>query len=152
MKTLFLTLLLSQIAFAGQKLGDCNATVNYVYDGDTIYVSKIECYLHGSKTLERNVKTGVRLLGIDTPEMKSKVFCEKAKAEQARSFVRGMIKPNTTIYIVNAQDDKFGGRIDGSIIIDGKDLAEELIEMRFGYRYYGGKKEVRNWCINSNSP
>ena len=146
MKTLLLTLLLSQIAFASQKLGNCTATVNYVYDGDTVYVSNITCYLNGTKTIERNVKTGVRLLGVDTPEMKSPIFCENAKAEQARSLVRGIIKPNTTIYITNAQDDKFGGRIDGSIIIDGKDLAEELIEMHFGYRYYGGKKEVRNWC------
>ena len=147
MKTLIATtLLLTTITFAGEKLGDCQATVNYVYDGDTVYVSSIECYLNGRKTLERNVKTGVRLLGIDTPEMKGKTFCEKQKAKKAKDFVRGEIKPNSQIYIKNAQDDKFGGRIDGSIIINGKDLTEELIKNNLGYRYFGGKKEVRNWC------
>ncbi len=119
MKTLIATtLLLTTTTFASEKLGDCQATVNYVYDGDTVYVSSIECYMNGRKTLERNVKTGVRLLGIDTPEIKGKTFCERAKAEQARTFVRGKIKPNTQIYITNAQDDKFGGRIDGSIFIN----------------------------------
>lgn len=107
----------------------------YVYDGDTIHVvfkmpNSNECF-----------KWVIRLMGIDTPEMKSKNANEKAKAVQTRDFLKGKILDK--IIIVDCLDfDKYG-RLLGNIFVEGEEISmnQQLINGGYAKAYDGGTKE-----------
>lgn len=107
----------------------------HVYDGDTIHtVFKLpnshECH-----------KWVIRLMGIDTPEMKSKNTAEKAKATETRDFLRKMVLDK--IIILDCLDfDKYG-RLLANIYLDGneKSINQTLIDNGFAKAYDGGTKE-----------
>lgn len=143
---LLITLLTSFTTFAGQKLGDCQAIVDEVLDGDTVSVNTITCLKDGRHAVTRNVRVDIRLIGIDTPEMKGKLPCEQQKALEVKALVEKYIKPNDIIKIISVKDDKFGGRYDGDIIINDVSLSSILLQSGLAYKYYGGTKKQINWC------
>ena len=64
--------------------------------------------------------------------------------EQASQFTKDQLNGATVIQVAIYKWDKFGGRVLGDIIIDGKSLRYMLIENGFAREYYGDKK--KSWC------
>ena len=110
----------------------------HVYDGDTVHVvfkmpNSNECH-----------KWIIRLMGIDTPEMKSKNTAEKTKAIQCRDYLRSKILDK--IIILDCLDfDKYG-RLLGNVFIEGieKSISQDLIDSGMAKAYDGGTKEGWN--------
>ena len=109
----------------------------YVYDGDTIHAvfklpNSAECH-----------KWVIRLMGIDTPEMKSKNAVEKAKATETRDYLKKMIL-DKIIILDCLEFDKYG-RLLANIYLEGtpgeKSINQTLIDNGFAKAYDGGTKE-----------
>ena len=118
------------------------ATVNSVYDGDTIKVSA---------AIWPGISwTGsVRILGIDTPELRGKCPEEKAKAIAAREFVKRIVGDRVTLH--NVKLGKFAGRVLADVELQLRDsrratddLAEILIDHGHARPYDGGARQ--GWC------
>lgn len=110
-----------------------------VYDGDTIFIDLPDQHPLFGKRI------GVRIYGIDTPEMKTKNSCEKTKAHAVKSMLEYIIKKSDRIDVIDVQRDKFF-RILGVVLVDGKSVADELIKRKLAYPYFGEKKPKRDWC------
>jgi len=94
-----------KFSFKGNSLW---AWCSKVVDGDTIHA----CFFIGDSFLKFNI----RLMGIDTPELRSKDKQEKQRAIDAKNFLISLIldKP---IYLVLDKSDKYG-RLLGFIHLD----------------------------------
>ncbi len=115
--------------------------VEYVknYDSDTITVNiKNVPALIGKKI-------SVRVKGIDSPEIKGKLPCEKESARTAKQLVENLLKRAKRIDLTNIDRDKYF-RILAEVKIDGQDLAQTLLKNNLAYNYNGGTKEKLNWC------
>lgn len=88
----------------------------------------------------------LRIYGVDTPEKGSRSQCdlENKKSQLATNFVRTLIHNAKSTDISILQWDKYGGRVLGDIMIDGKSLRALLIRNGFAREYFGDKKE--SWC------
>ena len=108
------------------------------YDGDTLYVE-----IPGIPSEIRRVS--IRVLGVDTPEIRGKCEAEKALARQARDLVRSIFAGARSVRIDLQGWGKYGGRVLAiAYTPDGRDLADVLIEARLGRAYDGGKRQ--GWC------
>ena len=106
------------------------AEVISVYDGDTIGVSL-------DLGLSIRVKASCRLLGIDTPELRTKNAAEKKLGYEARDRVRGLIlKQWVTLHSV-AKPDKYG-RLLVQVWTDEKVCINELLVAEGLARAYDG--------------
>ena len=107
------------------------------YDGDTCYVV--------AKTLPDTLRNmSIRILGIDTPEIRADCIEEKDLALQGRAFANDMFRNADTIEFRNLKWDKYGGRILADVYIDGMSYKHEIIEAGLAREYDGGKK--LGWC------
>lgn len=88
----------------------------------------------------------VRVLGIDTPEIRSKKPCEKESAIISRDYVEKRMKNATKITITNFKKKDIYGRILAEVQIDGKDLKDELLTGHYGVPYVPKKRQKVNWC------
>tara|TARA_B100000768_G_C11258029_1_gene367379 strand:- start:963 stop:1439 length:477 start_codon:yes stop_codon:yes gene_type:complete len=88
----------------------------------------------------------IRIYGVDTPEKSWRGKCdsEKALGEKASKFTTRLIAGADKIKVAIYKWDKFGGRVLGDVIIDGKSLRHALIDKGYAREYYGDKKE--SWC------
>ena len=88
----------------------------------------------------------IRVYGVDTPEKSWRAECdsEAAHGELASQFTKDQLNGATKIQVAIYKWDKFGGRVLGDIIIDGKSLRHMLINNGFAREYYGDKK--KSWC------
>ena len=109
----------------------------HVYDGDTIHAvfklpNSAECH-----------KWVIRLMGIDTPEMKSKNAVEKAKATETRDYLKKMIL-DKIIVLDCLEFDKYG-RLLANVYLEGtpgeKSINQTLINNGYAKAYDGGTKE-----------
>jgi endonuclease YncB( thermonuclease family) len=109
-------------------------------DGDTVVIAAP--YLPAPLKPE----LAVRVFGVDTPEKGFRGQCEseKQRGEQASIFTKDLIKAAKKHQVVLYSWDKFGGRILGDMILDGKSLRAELIKNGFAREYYGDAKQ--SWC------
>lgn len=105
-----------------------------VVDGDTI--SMQAAIWPGIIVEER-----LRILGIDTPEMRAKQPCERELAAKAKEFTTARLKSAKAITVFVTDRDNFG-RVLGSIDVDGSDLGAELIFAKHA-RSYGTRTP---WC------
>ncbi|WP_374381018.1 thermonuclease family protein [Dongia sp.] len=112
-----------------------------VVDGDTLKV-----HLPGLPMELQPLK--VRVRGVDTPERKGKCAAEKAAAEKAGTFTRQLVEKaqakQRPIIFSKIDWDKYGGRIDADVAIDGRSLADMLVGAGLARRYDGGKR--KGWC------
>lgn len=142
MKKLITIFLMSAICFsillASEKTyGDIvlkKENIIKVYDGDTFYV-RIPKY---PAIIGENI--AIRIDGIDTPEIRSQLLAERQKAHMARNFVLNKLMCAKSIVLKNIKRDKYF-RIDADVFVDGKNIADILVEEKLGYRYDGGTKE-----------
>lgn len=105
-----------------------------IYDGDTFKVT-IDSW---PSIAGENI--GIRVAGIDCPEMRDKRDRVKALAQQAKQHTVKRLREGKNIWLLNLQRDKYF-RILADVEIDGKDLATELIKLGLAKPYDGGKKE-----------
>lgn len=145
-KALFVTLALLVPSLANAYTQDIvlsTMNVDRVYDGDTLTVN-----LPGQHDLFGK-EIGVRLKGIDTPELVSHCstteqrVAEKAKAVAARSLVEAMVAAGRRVTLSNLERDKYF-RILATVYIDDQDVSAALIEKGLADPYNGGTK--LSWC------
>ncbi len=128
-------------AFAKEvKMEEYDFPITRIIDGDTVAFE--------ADFLPEPLKQelSIRVYGVDTPEKSWRGKCdsEKALGEEASKFTKNLIKNADTIQVAIYKWDKFGGRVLGDIIIDGKSLRMALIDKGYAREYYGDKKE--SWC------
>lgn len=110
------------------------------YDGDTITFK-----ISGEHPIISD-SIGVRVNGVDTPEIKTKNACEKQKAKEARDFVKERLSKAQRIDLKDVQRGKYF-RIVANVIYNQKNLSEELLKNELAVPYDGGKKKKINWCL-----
>jgi len=88
----------------------------------------------------------VRVYGVDTPEKGFRAKCtqEDEKGKAATKFTAQAVNQAQKRQIVIMDWDKFGGRVLGDIILDGKSLRELLIQNGYARPYFGEAKQ--SWC------
>lgn len=89
------------------------------------------------------IVTAVRLRGIDTPELKGKCAIEKALALRAKARL-GELLAMGRVELREVEPDKFSGRVDATVLVDGLPIAEALINDGLARRYAGGARQ--GWC------
>ena len=108
-----------------------------VYDGDTFRAD-----IRGlPDIIGKNI--AIRILGIDTPEIKGKCEEEKVVAIKARDFARKALFNATTITLKNLKRDKYF-RLLADVYFDDTDLANALLVNNLAVKYSGKKKP--SWC------
>ncbi len=131
-------LLLVSFNLYGAELHDYSIT--RVIDGDTVVISAP--YL--PKPLKPELS--LRIWGVDTPEKGSRAKCleENKSSISATKFTKKFTSSGKEIQISILKWDKYGGRVLGDVLVDGKSLRSELISKGFGREYYGDAK--KSWC------
>lgn len=114
--------------------------INRVVDGDTVEVATPWV----PDPLPK--KMSIRVFGVDTPEKGFRAKCpaEAQRGEAASAFTKKVITDSKVAQVMIMEWDKFGGRMLGDIIIDGKSLRGMLIANGFAREYYGEAKT--SWC------
>jgi endonuclease YncB( thermonuclease family) len=117
-----------------------DAQILRVSDGDTIVIA--------APFLPQPLKPelAVRIFGVDTPEKGFRGQCdsEKQRGEAASVFTKNLVAASQQRQVVLYGWDKFGGRVLGDIILNGKSLRAQLIANGFAREYYGDAKQ--SWC------
>lgn len=131
MKLLIIILIMSfnVIAKCGNSSKNfCNVKVLSVYDGDTFFVHIPKVHpLFGERL-------GVRVFGIDTPELRGGSNYEKAMAKKAKEFTKDMLDNAKKVDLNDCVKGKYF-RIVCSIKCDDKDLGQELIKNKLAVPY-----------------
>lgn len=130
---------LSVPALAGKDTyGDVTISqVTTIYDGDSFFAN-IDSW---PEIAGKNI--GIRISGIDTPELRGACRKEIELARQAKKITVSMIREAKIIELRRMRRDKYF-RIDAEVFTDGKSVGERLIKLGLAQRYYGGKKV--EWC------
>ena len=117
-----------------------NATLTRVIDGDTVAFQ--------ANWLPDPLKKelSIRVYGVDTPEKGHRAQCpqEDARGQEATKFTKQAVASATQRQIYLIGWDKYGGRVLGDIILDGKSLRQMLIQYGYAREYYGEAKQ--SWC------
>jgi len=141
-KLLLLLLAIPALAFAQKQPQGVtyDAQILRISDGDTIVIA--------APFLPQPLKPelAVRIYGVDTPEKGFRGQCEseKQRGEAASVFTKNLVQASQQRQVILYGWDKFGGRVLGDIILNGKSLRTELIRNGFAREYYGAAKQ--SWC------
>lgn len=135
-------LVLGCLLFAGVvSANPYNWTVTRIIDGDTVAVAAPWL----PDPLKKEIS--VRVWGVDTPEKGHRAKCPKEdeRGKASTKFTQKALSEAKEIKIHLRDWDKYGGRVLGTVIIDGIDLRTELIRNGFAVPYHGEKKD-HDWC------
>jgi len=117
-----------------------DAQIIRVTDGDTVVIA--------APFLPAPLKPelAVRVYGVDTPEKGFRGQCdsEKQRGEAASVFTKNLVNASQQRQVILYSWDKFGGRVLGDLILNGKSLRSQLIANGFAREYYGEAKT--SWC------
>ena len=106
-----------------------------VYDGDTVFA-----HVKGHKPLDKK-PIGIRIRGIDTPEIRDSRPAVKKKAKEAKALVESEMNKARKIHLYNVNmEDKYG-RMLAVVFCDRKDIAKLLLKKKLAKPYAGGKKQ-----------
>ena len=143
-KLLTLLLLVPALAFAQGKMPKNSAT----YDAQIVRVSDGDTIVIAASFLPAPLKPelAVRIFGVDTPEKGHRAQCpqEDARGKAATEFTKAAIAASQQRQVTLYAWDKFGGRVLGDIILDGRSLRQGLIANGHAREYYGDAKT--SWC------
>jgi len=138
--TLLLTLSVSVFAQKTPQGVTYDANILKVSDGDTIVIA--------APFLPAPLKPqlAVRIFGVDTPEKGFRAKCESENQRglAASEFTKKLVGNSQKRQVILYDWDKFGGRVLGDIILDGKSLRQQLIANGFAREYFGEAKQ--SWC------
>lgn len=112
--------------------------VTSIYDGDT-FRATIKEYPEIV-----GYRIGIRINGVDTPEMRGKCQKEKKLAREAKQFTVSKLREAKKIELRNMKRGKYF-RIVSDVYVDGKNLAQMLIDNDLAVIYDGGHK-AKDWC------
>lgn len=141
-KLLVLLTLLPALAFAQKQMSGVayDFPITRVIDGDTVAFQ--------APFLPPPLKQelSIRVFGVDTPEKGFRAKCpsEAQRGEMATAFTKQQVAAAKVRQIVLMDWDKFGGRVLGDVILDGRSLRQMLIQNGFAREYYGEAKQ--SWC------
>ena len=118
-----------------------NCKILRVVDGDTV---DVDIDLGFGVWLK---KERVRMMGIDTPESRTRDKVEKKFGLAAKAFVKSKM-PVGSIQVLKTEIDKSGedkkgkfGRILGDFLIDEDRLTDIMVSEGHAVAYFGGSKE-----------
>lgn len=112
--------------------------VTSIYDGDTFRAN-----IQGYPDIVGN-RIGVRINGIDTPELRGKCEKEKALARKAKQFSVDKLRQAKKIELRHMKRGKYF-RIVADVYVDDQNLGKMLIEKELAVVYDGGHKG-KDWC------
>jgi len=119
-----------------------------VYDVEILRVIDGDTVAYAAPFLPDPLKKelSIRVYGVDTPEKTWRASCpsEAERGERATQFTKHVVDAAKKKQIRLIGWDKYGGRVLGDIILDGKSLREMLIANGLARPYFGDKKET--WC------
>jgi len=137
---LLLTVPLLAISATVPKGVTYDANIIKVTDGDTVVIA--------APFLPAPLKPqlAVRIFGVDTPEKGARAKCpqEGERGKSASKFTTDTIAKAVKRQVILYGWDKFGGRVLGDILLDGKSLRSMLIENGHARAYFGEAKQ--SWC------
>ena len=118
--------------------------ITKIYDADTITLS--------CEIANRDCIMPVRLLGIDTPEIRSKNTLESKSSKEIRDLIIDLCM-DSFAHVSECSTDKYGRLLakltveqnaDKELQFSNKltDISEFLLENKLAYKYDGGKKAV----------
>jgi len=117
-----------------------DANILKVSDGDTIIIA--------APFLPAPLKPqlAVRIFGVDTPEKGFRAKCESENQRglAATEITKKLVGSSQKRQVILYDWDKFGGRVLGDMILDGKSLRQQLIANGFAREYFGEAKQ--SWC------
>lgn len=117
-----------------------NYNITRVIDGDTVAFS--------AEFLPSPLKKelSLRVYGVDTPEKGARAKCDREAqmGAAATAYTTNLVAQAKTIQIFLRDWDKFGGRVLGDLLLDGKSLRELLIQNGYAREYFGETKQ--SWC------
>ena len=132
-----ITVFIALIAAPVQAYDFYDVEVTKVYDGDTITVNLP--YVHPLL----GEKIGVRIYGIDTPEIRGKCAREKELAEIAKAEVKHVIAlSNNKVDLRNCSRGKYFRIV--CEVYTSSNIAEDLLHKNMAYPYFGETKQ--SWC------
>lgn len=145
-KYFIISLLMSSFASLAMAQGKQKEGVTYdavltrVIDGDTVAFQ--------ANFLPDPLKKelSIRVFGVDTPEKGHRAQCESenVRGQAATAFTKAQINASTKRQVILMDWDKYGGRVLGDILLDGKSLRQMLIQNGYAREYYGEAKQ--SWC------
>lgn len=109
------------------------AKVVKVIDGDTVD-------LDIDVGFNITIRQRVRLMGIDTPESRTKDLAEKEKGLKAKHLTEECALKAKDTVVKTYKDDKYG-RMLVDLICDGVNVNKKLIDAGFAWSYDGGHKD-----------
>lgn len=139
--TLVLAFLASAVYAQQQRQGvTYDVVLTRVIDGDTVAFQAPWLPDPLKKELS------IRVFGVDTPEKSFRAKCpqEDQRGQAATAFTKQVIGQSQKRQIILMDWDKYGGRVLGDVLLDGKSLRALLIQNGFAREYYGEAKT--SWC------
>ena len=115
-----------------------NVTVTKVVDGDTV---DVDIDLGFGMTYK---KQRVRLMGIDTPESRTRDLVEKLFGKASKKHLKEIIQNAEMLTLVSHDKGKFGrilGELWRTTDFADKSLNDYMIEKHHAVKYYGQSKE-----------
>lgn len=106
------------------------AKIIKVYDGDTFYADLYNL----PDIFAKNI--GIRLIGIDTPELRGSDSCNKALAKAAQTFLDQRLRSACHVELRNISRDKYF-RIDAVVYVDSINLNQLMVEKGYAKVYTG---------------
>ena len=117
-----------------------DAVITRVIDGDTVAFQ--------ANFLPDPLKKelSIRVFGVDTPEKGHRAQCESenVRGQAASAFTKTQINAASKRQVILMDWDKYGGRVLGDVLLDGKSLRQMLIQNGHAREYYGEAKQT--WC------
>ena len=110
-----------------------NAKLDRVVDGDTVDAT-VDLGFDTHKFIR------IRLVGINTPETRTRDLEEKAKGLAAKDFVIEIFKKHKNSFILHSQGVGKYGRCLGNIFFGEVNLNDMLITEGHAIEYQGGKR------------
>ncbi|TDX29082.1 endonuclease YncB(thermonuclease family) [Modicisalibacter xianhensis] len=135
---LFLLCIAALPAFADDYGSATVKRVTSIYDGDTFRVD-----IEGWPAVVGE-RVPVRILGIDTPELRGSSDCEKLLARAAKQFTVAKLREADEIRLEHIDRGKYF-RLLADVMVDGASLGQALIEAGHARPYDGGAK-AKEWC------
>lgn len=143
MATRIITALLMALCIATAAQADYGSAtverVTSIYDGDTFRADIADWPAIIGERIP------IRVKGVDTPEIRAQCDTEKRLARQAKQFTVAALRGADHIELEELERGKYF-RIAARVMIDGEDLATELIEAGLGRLYNGGHRD--QWCAH----
>ena len=117
-----------------------DAVITRVIDGDTV------AFQAPFLPAPLKQELSIRVFGVDTPEKGHRAQCpsEDQRGQAATAFTKAQINASIKRQVILMDWDKYGGRVLGDVILDGKSLRQMLISNGYAREYYGEAKQ--SWC------